>query len=115
MIEMARLPRLLTSLGIALGLVLSAGCSHVKLTLRDANRTMGTMVALTESIDDDRVDLLYAMEDDVLDACGNLFDVAHIAFGGEDVPVLAKVSALFSTEGCRHALDDAERELERFR
>ena len=57
---------------------------------------MGEVVALTESVDEDRVDYLYAVED----------------LGG--VPILTKVSALFSTEQCRSAVDNAEQKLEEF-
>ena len=113
--EIASLARLSASLVAALGLACSTGCSSVKLTLQDAHGTMGTVVAYTESVDDDRADYLYAVEDDVLDACSDLFDAAHFALLGGDVPLLTKVSALFSTQGCRRAVDDAERELEAFR
>ena len=111
---MASLPRYATSLSVAFVLACTTACSSVKITLQDASRTMGEVVALTESVDEDRVDYLYALEDHVFSACGDLFEAGRFALSGGGVPILTKVSALFSTEQCRSAVDNAEQKLEEF-
>ncbi len=96
---------------LVLCFLLFAGCINVKGTLRDATDTLMMVMTMTELNESETVDQLYAVEERILYSCEPLFASAQSAFLGEDIPLLTKVGALFSSGGCRQTVDAVQREM----
>lgn len=96
---------------LVLCLVLLAGCANVRGTVRDATDTLMMAMTMTELNEGETVEQLYAVEERILYSCQPLFASAHSAFLGEDISLLTKIGALFSSGGCRQTVDAVQREM----
>ena len=111
----AKIIRLASFLAIALTPLL-IGCAGVEQTFRDANGVVTEVIDLSETAEDPAQKApLYAIEDRVEAACGPLFESANQRMVGGDVSMMTKVSALVTSEHCRSTVDQARRDLDRYR
>jgi hypothetical protein len=91
--------------------LLLTGCVNVKGTVRYATDTLMTVMTMTELNEGETEKQFNAVEESILYSCQPLFASAHSAFLGEDIPLLTKIEALFSSGGCRQTVDAVQREL----
>ncbi|HSS66354.1 MAG TPA: hypothetical protein VLS27_18130, partial [Gammaproteobacteria bacterium] len=107
--------KLATILAIALPPLFSA-CAGIEQTFRDANGVVNEVIDLSaEAETPTQKEPLYAIEDRVESACRPLFESANQRMTGGDVSMLTKVSVLMTSGRCRSSVDDARRELDRYR
>ncbi len=106
---------LATLAAIAFAPFLSA-CAGIEQTFRDANGVVNEVIDLSEGADTPTQKApLYAIEDRLEAACAPLFKSANARMVGGDVSMFTKVSALVSSEHCRHTVNQAKQDLDRYR
>lgn len=107
--------RRMTIVAIAFAPLLSA-CAGIEQTFRDANGVVNDVIDLSaETQNPTQKEPLYAIEERVETACRPLFESANQRMTGGDVSMLTKVSVLFSSGRCRSSVDEAQRDLDRYR
>lgn len=95
---------------------LLSGCAGMEQTFRDANGVVNEVIDLSEGAETPTQKApLYAIEDRLEEACGPLFESANAQMVGGDVSMFTKVSALVSSERCRHSVNQAKQDLNRYR
>lgn len=107
--------RMVTLVAVALTPLLSA-CTGIEQTFRDANGVVNEVIDLSaEAETPTQKEPLYAIEDRVETACGPLFESANQRMTGGEVSMLTQVSALMTSGRCRNSVDQARRDLDRYR